>query len=59
LGVECAILAAIVLYGWNIVSFVKDIQFKTNVLWEDYQIRLSQLRSGAGVLHRRSTDADE
>lgn len=48
LGIEVAILGAIIIYGWNIASYVKDIQFKTSLLWQDYQERLETLRLTAG-----------
>ncbi len=55
LAVQTGTLCAIILFGYRVVRFFNRIEFKTDLMWKDYEARLT----GGGRMsfaHRRSTD---
>ncbi len=38
--INASTLAAIVIFGYKVVRFINRIEFKTEVMWDDYEYRI-------------------
>lgn len=54
-AINASTLIAIVTYGYRVVRFFNRIEFKTDIMWDDFQSRTQ----GNHHIHRRHTDSNE
>lgn len=54
IAVNASTLGAIVVYGTKVVRFFNRIEFKTDLMWADYETRVAE----RGHVHRRASDTD-
>ena len=41
-GIGILTLLSVVGYGYKIVRFINEIEFKVNIMWKDYENRIEQ-----------------
>ncbi len=54
-GLQAGTLISIIAYGYKVVTFFNNIQFKTDLMWKDYEGRISANEFGK-YSHSRYTD---
>jgi hypothetical protein len=44
--INAGTLISIITFGWKIIKFINTIEFKTNLMWDDYESRTERARNG-------------
>lgn len=55
IAINASTLVAFLAVSYKVLRFVNRIEFKTDLLWIDYESRMSD----RGHVHRRASDDDE
>lgn len=42
--INAATLTAIIVFGYKVIRFINTIEFKTDLMWEDYESRITRRR---------------
>lgn len=42
--INAGTLAATIIFGYKVIRFINTIEFKTNLMWRDYEFRIRRFR---------------
>jgi hypothetical protein len=51
-----ATFVAILVFGYKVVRFFNNIEFKTDLMWTDYRARVDSANDNSGRFHSRIGD---
>lgn len=58
IAINASTLLAIISYGYKAVTYLNRIEFRTEVMWKDYNRRMSASEDQFHT-HKRSTDLED